>query len=187
MKADSTSRYSTSSSKLSDDVAEEKKKFQNATEDDRQQTSLSKNSMSRSVMSSSSISERSRNLILDDIFDRNAATDAAKAKSSSSSSNSLSISENESDIDLRSKVIVKRKRSKTSSSSSSHRETRSSRKDDDRSNYRDLHEEINFVDFKSHSHMNRVLVALSIDDSLELDFSHISKSRFYKKARKSNE
>ena len=35
--------------------------------------------------------------------------------------------------------------------------------------------------------MNRVLVALSIDDSLELDFSHTSKSRFYKKTRKSNE
>ena len=100
---------------------------------------------------------------------------------------SSSVSENESNIDLRSKVIVKRMRSKTLSSSSSHRETRNSRKNDDRSNYRDLYEEINFVDFKSYSHMNRVLVALSIDDSLELNFSHISKSRFYKKARKSNE
>ena len=132
-------------------------------------------------MSSSSILERSRDFILDDIFDQNATTDAAK------SSNSSLVSENELNIDLRSKVIVKRKRSKTLSSSSSYRETRSSRKDDDRSNYRDLHEEINFVDFKSHSHMNRVLVALSIDDSLELDFSYISESRFYKKARKSNE
>ena len=186
MKADSTSRYSTSSSKLSDDVAEEKKKFQNATEDDRQQTSLSKNSMSRSVMSSSSVSKRSRNLILDDIFDRNAATDAAKS-STSFSSNFSSVSEDESNIDLRSKVTVKRRNKSSSSSSSSHRETRSSRKDDDRSNCRDLHEEINFVNFKSYSHMNRVLVALSIDDNLELDFSHIFKSRFYKKTRKSNE
>ena len=181
MRVDSTSRYSTSSSKLSDDVAEEKKEFQNAFEDDRQQTSLSKDSMSRSVMSSSSVSERSRNFIFDDIFDQNAATGAAK------SSNPSSVSEDESDIGLRSEVIVKRKRSKASSSSSSHREIRSSRKDDDRLNYRDFHEEINFVDFKSHSHMNRVLVALSIDDSLGLDFSHTSESRFYKKARKSNE
>ena len=185
MRVDFISRYSTSSSKLSNDVAEKKKKFQNVTEDDRQQTSLSKNSMSRSVMSSSSILRRSRDLILDDIFDRNAATNVAK--SFNSFSNSSFLSENESNIDLRSKIIVKRKRSKSSSSSSSHRKTRSNRKDDDRSNYRDFHEEINFVDFKSHSHMNRVLVALSIDDSLELDFSHMSESRFYKKARKSNE
>ena len=185
MKVDSTSRYSTSSSKLSNDVAEDEKKFQNVTENDCQQTSLSKNSMFRSVISSSSVSERFRNLILDDIFDRNATTNAAK--SSNSSSNFSFDSKNESNIDLKSKVIVKRKRSMFLSLSSSHRETRSNRKDDDRSNYRDLYEEINFVDFKSHSHMNRVLVALLIDDTLELEFLHISKSRFYKKTRKSNE
>ena len=137
--------------------------------------------MTRSVMSSSSVSERSRDLILVDIFDQNAAIDVAK------SSNPSSVNKNESDIDLRSEVVTVKRKSKSSSSSSSHRETRSSRKDDDRFNYRDLHGEINFVNFKTHSHMNRVLVALSIDDSLELDLSHMSKSRFYKKTRKSNE
>ena len=140
MRVDSISRYSTSSSELSNDVAEEKKKnFQNVIEDNRQQTSLSEDSESRSVMSSSVISRRLKDLILDDIFDRNAATDIAK--SFITSSNSSFVSENESDIDLKSKVIVKQKRSKTSSLLSSHRKTKSSKEDDDRLNYRDLRHE----------------------------------------------
>ena len=97
-------------------------------------------------------------------------------------STSLSISENEFDAEIR-------KRNKVSLSLSSNRQTRNSTRNESRVDYRDFNEKKSTKFSDETYYMNRVLMILSSDGTLDLAVrdNKVSESQTYKQTRNSSE
>ena len=133
---------------------------------------MSSSSISESTMSSSRVSKRFRESIRELVFDEN----------ENDFSTSSSTSEDEFDAEIK-------KRNKVSLSSSSNRQTRSNTRSESRVDYKDLNEEKS-TKFNDETHyMNRVLMTLFNDETLDLAVrdNEILESQTYKQTRNSFE
>ena len=158
-----TSNSSTSRSNIDNDADVEKKKLDSR--HDTSSSSMSSSSISESTMSSSRVSKRFRESIRELVFDEN----------ENDFSTSSSTSEGEFDAEIK-------KRNKVSLSSSSNRQTRSNTRGESRVDYRNLNERKS-TKFNDETHyMNRVLMTLFNDETLDLAVrdNEILESQTYK-------
>ena len=160
-----TSNSSTSRFNIDNDADVEKKKLNNR--HDTSSSSMSSSSISESTMSSSRVSKRLKESTKELVFDEN--------ENENDFSTSSSISESEFDAEIK-------KRNKVSLSSSSNRQTKSNTRDESRVDYRDFNEEKS-TKFNDETHyINRVLMTLSSDETLDLAVrdNEILESQTYK-------
>ena len=165
-----TSNSSTSRFNIDNDADVEKKKLDSR--HDTSSSSMSSSSIFESTMSSSRVSKRLRESIRELVFDEN----------ENDFSTSSSTSEGEFDAEIK-------KRNKVSLSSSSNRQTRSNTRGESRVDYRNLNERKS-TKFNDETHyMNRVLMTLFNDETLDLAVrdNEILESQTYKQTRNSSE